>query len=723
MHYRPRDKFPNLPARIAKLGDLAYNLWWSWHPEGRELFIMLGGRAAWSRNGHNPVKMMHELDDGVLKLAALDPRFLRYYDAVMARFEGDMDPTSGWFCSRVADPRENTIAYFSAEYGLHHALPVYAGGLGFLAGDYLKECSDLGVPSVGIGFMYPQGYLLQRVTPDGWQAGACEMLDRENAPVRRLRDDSGEPLLVDIPLLDADIFVEVWKVQVGRTDLYLMDTAVDANDPWNRSISDRLYTGDPEQRLRQEIVLGIGGVRILKVLGIQPSVLHLNEGHPAFALLERVREKVDSGLGLEEAMEMVKKTTVFTTHTPVPAGHDKFSFALMEKYFGLYLRNLGMSREEFFELGLDPRDPASGFNMTAFALRMCEHRNCVSRRHLEVTKDMWHHLWPDRSTDEIPIDHVTNGIHVPTWIDRRLGNITFNQYLGRDWLEKHDNPFIWELMDEIPDDVIWAQHRRMKTSLINKIKDRAREKWRDPESDSRTIMAFGTLLDPQALTLGFARRFASYKRATLLLRNPERLRNILTDPQRPVQIIFAGKAHPDDQQSKLLLQQVFNAAADKSFEGRIAFVEDYDQYLAQYLVHGVDVWVNNPRPPMEASGTSGMKASLNGVPQLSVFDGWWVEGYNGKNGWGFEGAEGTVDEVRDDRDAEALYKILEDDVIPLYYRVDDKGVPRGWVKVMKEAIKVTGPNFTSRRMVKEYTEKFYRPAIEETAATRACKGL
>jgi len=723
MHYRPRDKFPNLPPRIAKLGDLAYNLWWSWHPEGRELFIMLGGRAAWSRNGHNPVKMMHELDDGVLKLASLDPRFLRYYDAVMARFDGDMDPRSGWFCNNVADPQKKTIAYFSAEYGLHHALPVYAGGLGFLAGDYLKECSDLGVPSVGIGFMYPEGYLLQRVTPDGWQAGACERLDRENAPVRRLRDEDGNPLLVEIPLLNREIYVEVWKVQVGRTDLYLMDTAVDANEPWNRSISDRLYTGDPEQRLRQEIVLGIGGVRILKALGIEPSVLHLNEGHPAFAILERIREKVDSGLGLDEARETVKKTTVFTTHTPVPAGHDKFSFALMEKYFGSYLRNLGMNREEFFELGLDPRDPASGFNMTAFALRMAAHRNCVSNRHQEVTIQMWRHLWPDLPEEDIPIDYVTNGIHVPTWIDRRLGNIIFNQYLGRDWLEKHDNPLIWELIDEIPDEVIWKQHGRMKKALINKIKDRARMKWRDPESDSRTIMAFGTLLDPEALTLGFARRFASYKRATLLLRNPDRLRNILTDPQRPVQIIFAGKAHPDDQQSKLLLQQVFCAAADKRFEGRIAFVEDYDQYLAQYLVHGVDIWVNNPRPPMEASGTSGMKASLNGVPQLSVFDGWWVEGYNGNNGWGFEGAEGASDDVRDDRDAEALYEILEKEVIPLYYRVDDKGVPRGWVKVMKEAIKVAGPNFTSRRMVKEYTEKFYRPAIETGSETRACKGL
>lgn len=723
MQYQPIDEFSNLPARIAKLGDLAYNLWWSWHPEGRELFIMLGGGAAWSRNGHNPVKMMHELDDGVFELASLDPRFLRHYDAVMARFDGDMDPSGGWFCTSVADPRKETIAYFSAEYGLHHALPVYAGGLGFLAGDYLKECSDLGVPAVGVGFMYPEGYLLQRITPDGWQAGACERLDRENAPVRRLRDENGDPLLVEIPLLNGKIYVEVWKVQVGRTDLYLMDTSVDANDPWNRSISDRLYTGDPEQRLRQEIVLGIGGVRVLKALGIEPSVVHLNEGHPAFAILERMRERIENGMSLEEAEEEVRKTTVFTTHTPVPAGHDKFSFALMEKYFGPYLKSLGMSRDDFFGLGIDPRDPASGFNMTAFALRMAEHRNCVSKRHREVTIQMWRHLWPNLPNEEIPIDYVTNGIHVPTWIDRRLGNITFNQYLGRDWLEKHDNPLIWELMDEIPDEVIWEQHGRMKMALMNKIKDRARLKWRDPESDSRTIMAFGTLLDPQALTLGFARRFASYKRATLLFRDSERLRNILTDPQRPVQIVFAGKAHPDDQQSKLLLQQVFNAAADKRFEGRIAFVEDYDQYLAQYLVHGVDVWVNNPRPPMEASGTSGMKASLNGVPQLSVFDGWWVEGYNGKNGWGFEGAEGASDDLRDDQDAKALYEILEKEVIPLYYRVDDKGVPRGWVKVMKEAVRVTGPNFTSRRMVKEYTEKFYRRAIDAASEKRACKGL
>jgi len=505
---------------------------------------------------------------------------------------------------------------------------------------------------------------------------------------------------------------------VGRTNLYLMDTAVDANDPWDRSISDRLYTGDPEQRLRQEIVLGTGGVRVLKALGIEPSVLHLNEGHPAFAILERVKEKVDEGLSYDEAVAEVRKTTVFTTHTPVPAGHDKFSFPLMERYFGTYLTTFGMDREEFLKMGIDPKDPTGGFNLTAFALRMSGHRNCVSKRHLEVTKEMWCHLWPDLPEEGTPIDYVTNGVHVPTWIDRRLGNDIFNRYLGRDWLEEHDNPLIWGLVDEIPDDLLWDHHRKTKMRLLNKIKERAREKWIGGDGDPRTIMALGVLLDQDVLTIGFARRFASYKRSTLIFRNAERLKRILTDDQRPIQIVFAGKAHPDDQQSKLLLQQVFNFARDVSFGGRIAFVEDYDQHLAQYLVHGVDLWLNNPRPPMEASGTSGMKASLNGVPQLSISDGWWVEGFNGRNGWAFEGSDDPEGSVRDDRDAASIYDILERDVVPLYYDLDDEGVPRGWVRMMKETIRMTGPNFCARRMVKEYMEKFYRPALEPSISPK-----
>jgi len=708
--YGVKDKFPHLPERLSGLRELAYNLWWSWHPEGRAVFKLLN-RQGWHLSNHNPVKMLNRMDKDALQAASQDPHFLRHFDAVMARFESYMDISRGWFGANVADPKKHTIAYFSAEYGLHHALPFYAGGLGFLAGDFLKECSDLGIPMVGVGFMYPQGYLRQMISPDGWQVGACEMLDRENAPIRKIMDAEGNPLSVKVPVMDPPIYLEVWKVQVGMTDLYLIDTSSEANEPWNRCISDRLYTGDLEQRLRQEIVLGIGGVRILEALGIDYSVLHLNEGHPAFAVLERIREKVDSGMSFRDAAKAVHDTTVFTTHTPVPAGHDVFSYQLMDKYFGSYLPTLDLSRDEFFRMGMNPAKP-EGFNMTAFAMRSAAFRNAVSKKHGEVTREMWHQLWPEVPEQSVPIDYVTNGVHIPTWIDRRLGDVILNTYLGRNWLDSHDQPRIWELVDEIPDDVLWKHHKAMKEMLIAKIRERAREKWLNSGADPRLVMASGVLLDPSALTLGFARRFASYKRPTLLLQDIVRLRKILNDPWRPVQIIFAGKAHQDDQQSKQLLQQVFNASKDQVFGGRVAFVEDYDELLAQYLVHGVDVWVNNPVPPLEASGTSGMKATLNGVPQLSILDGWWIEAYNGKNGWGIEGAPDESN--RDEQDAAAIYDLLEKEIVPLYYNVDEDGVSHGWVKVMKETIKMTGPNFSARRMAKEYTNKFYKKAIHAT---------
>jgi starch phosphorylase len=705
--YGVKDKFPHLPERIGGLKELAYNLWWSWHPEGRALFKLLS-RQGWHLSNHNPVKMINRMDKAALEAASQDSHFLRHYDSVMARFESYMDGSSGWFPSNVADPKSCTIAYFSAEYGLHHALPFYAGGLGFLAGDFLKECSDLGIPLVGVGFMYPQGYLRQMISPDGWQMGACEILDRENAPIHKVVDAEKNPLSVKVPVIDPPIYLEVWMVQVGKTNLYLIDTSSEANDPWNRCISDRLYTGDLEQRLRQEIVLGIGGIRILQALGVRCTALHLNEGHPAFAVLERIREKVEGGMNYRDAFEEVRNTTVFTTHTPVPAGHDVFSFQLMDKYFGSYLPTADLPRDEFFKLGMNPSG-VSGFNMTAFALRCAAHRNAVSKKHGEVTRKMWHQLWPDLAEENVPIEYVTNGVHVPSWIDRRLGDVIFNRYLGRNWLEEQDQSRIWELIDEIPDEVLWKHHHGMKSMLIAKIRERVREKWLNSSADPRLVMASGVLLDPAALTLGFARRFASYKRPTLLLQDVARLRKIVNDPWRPVQIIFAGKAHQDDQQSKLLLQQVFNAAKDQIFGGRIAFVEDYDELLAQYLVHGVDVWVNNPQPPNEASGTSGMKATLNGVPQLSILDGWWIEGYNGKNGWAFSGAEG---EDRDAKDAAAIYDLLEKEIVPLYYNVDAEGISHGWVRVMKETIKMTGPNFSARRMAKEYTERFYRKAID-----------
>jgi len=699
------DKFPGLPVRISRLGELASNLWWSWHPEARALFHMLSGNGTEFKS-QNPVKLLHDLDGSVLEAAATDSRFLRRFDAVIARFDAEMNAYGSWFYSRVADPSMYPIAYFSAEYGLHHSLPFYAGGLGFLAGDFLKECSDLGVPVVGIGFMYPEGYLHQKISPDGWQMNQSEILDRKHAPIARVLDDEGQPLTIKVPIIELPIYFEVWKAQIGRVPLYLIDTDIEGNAPWNRGMSARLYIGDPEQRLIQEIILGIGGTQILHALGIKHSILHLNEGHSAFAILEKIREKVERGMSYRDAAEQVRATTVFTTHTPVPAGHDVFPFTLIEKYFGSYIPLLGMDRDDFFALGIDPRNPQAGFNMTALALRMSAYCNAVSKKHQEVAIQMWQHLWDEMGASRKPIDHITNGVHVPTWIDYRIANL-FNRYLGPSWLADHDNSSIWEMVDDIPGEELWRVHRLLKMIMIAVMQERARERWME-HADPNIILASGVMFDPNTLTLGFARRFASYKRASLIMQDLSRLQGILNHPKRPVQIVFAGKAHPADNSGKQLIQQVFNIAKDPSFGGRIAFVEDYDEELAQYLVHGVDVWLNNPLPPFEASGTSGMKAGINGVPHLSVLDGWWIEGYRGKNGWAFDGA---ADHNSDQDDSKELYTILEEQIVPLYYSRDDAGVPQGWVQVMKESIKSTVPNFSSRRMVKEYALKFYQEAL------------
>ncbi len=490
-----------------------------------------------------------------------------------------------------------------------------------------------------------------------------------------------------------------------------MDTDIEKNDPWNRAISANLYIGDNEQRLRQEIVLGIGGAEVLNTLGIRHSVLHLNEGHPAFAILEKIRERIQQNITYEEAIQQVRATTVFTTHTPVPAGHDVFPFPLMDKYFSRYYPLLGLNRDAFLQLGISPKEPTAGFNMTAFALRMSAYRNGVSKRHAEVARRMWQSLWPDipdLKEENVPIDYITNGVHVPGWIEPKI-ELLFNKYLGPNWLQSHENPAIWGLIDDISDEELWQVHYRLKRKLIDFIRERIRHRWVEDRVDITNIAAGGTLLDPSALTIGFARRFATYKRADLIFDNLERLKVLLNNRWRPVQIIFAGKAHPADDAGKRILQKIFNFAHDPAMGGRIAFVEDYDEQLAQYMTHGVDIWLNNPLPPMEACGTSGMKASLNGVPHLSILDGWWIEGFNGRNGWAFAGQEG---ENRDAGDADAIYNILEKEVIPLYYKVDDDGIPRDWVNVMKEAMKSTGPVFSARRMVEEYARKFYQNALK-----------
>jgi starch phosphorylase len=688
---------PNLPPRIQGLADLAYNLWWSWNPAARELFRSLDLQI-YRESVHNPVRILTMLSQATLDKAAQDPEFLARYDRVMDRFRTETAPTEGTFGARGGAP-PGPVAYFSAEFGVHVSLPVYAGGLGILAGDTLKEASDLGLPMVGLGLIYSHGYVRQRIRDDGWQEEIHDPLDPRCYPIRPALGPDGEPLVVAVPPFDPPLYVGVWIAQVGRVPLYLLTTDLDANQPWDRAISQRLYTGDLEQRLRQEIVLGIGGMRALRALGIVPGAVHLNEGHPAFALVERLATHLDHGATWPQAVEAVRATTIFTTHTPLHAGTDVFPFPLLERYLLPYGERVGIPRDAFLALGLNPPDPGAGFNMTAFAMRLSRATNAVSQRHAEVARQIWSGVRDDGKSVEI--GGITNGVHLPTWIEPLRVQILFDRYLGGAWRERPDDPRVWEGVDRIPDEELWQVHEERKGALIAEIGSRARRRWQGGATTAAGVVAAGTLLDPRILTLGFARRFTAYKRPTLILHDPDRLVRLLTDPLRPVQLVFAGKAHPADLDGKRLIQHVHRLALDPRFAGRIAFVEEYDQHLAKYLVAGVDVWLNTPLPPLEASGTSGMKSSANGVPVLSILDGWWPEGYTGTNGWAFGGEEIPGD--RTAADADALYRLLEEEVVPLYYDRGPDGTPHGFVRVMKEAVKTVAPRFCARRMMQEYS--------------------
>ncbi len=713
--------FSRIPERIAGLGELAYNLWWSWHPGAWQLFQQID-RTAWRESGNNPVRMLTEVPQVYLERAAGNAEYLRRYDIVMNRFHQYMTSKTSWFTEHYQERKPLTIAFFSPEYGLHHSLPFYAGGLGILAGDLLKESSDLGVPMVAVGFMYAEGYLHQHLDANGWQKNITELLNRATAPVVRVLDDNGEQLVVQIPYMDPPIYVAIWKVQVGRIPLYLMDTGIPMNEPSVRGISHRLYLKDQEQRLRQGIVLGIGGRKVLATLGIKYSAIHLNEGHSAFALLERVREKVERGLPFEQALRQVQETSIFTTHTPVPAAHDIHPHWLMEKYFGDYYRYLGLDWEGFLNLGACTMEHGDGFDVTAMAMRLTRFHNAVSRRHGEVARRMWQALWPALLEDEIPIDHITNGVHLGTWLNDRMASL-FSRYIDQiapNWHQIHDDPAVWEVVVEIPDQELWETHRSLKMDLFNRIRERKRRSWMEHRDEPHNLIAAGLLLDPNVLTIGFARRLCDYKRADLIFHDLDRLERIVTDRWRPVQIIFAGKAHPADELGKQILQRIYQYAQRPEFAGRIAFVEDYGEQLAHCLVQGVDVWLNNPIPQMEASGTSGMKAGMNGVLNLSILDGWWVEGYNGRNGWAFEGSPSAWE--RDAEDAAAIYSLLEREVIPLYYATGLDGIPHGWVRMMKESIKSIAPRYSARRMVKEYIAKYY-PSVRMYAGRHIEEGF
>ncbi len=702
-----------LPIKLNRLGELAYNLWWSWTPEARGLFRRLD-YPLWRRTLHNPVKVLQEISPERLTEATHDGAFMRQYNKVLLQYDAEMKNGHSWFHETYPELTGKTIAYFSFEFGLHNTLPIYSGGLGILSGDHAKEASDLGLPFIGVGFMYPQGYFRQRIPSHGWQEAAYQQLDMSKAPVLPVLNDDGSEFKISITLTGRTVHAKVWKVQVGRNPLYLMDTDVDENDPWDRELSARLYSGDSETRIRQEIMLGIGGVRMLRALGIHPDVWHMNEGHSAFLTLECLREKVAGGLSVEEAKTAVKAQSVFTTHTPVPAGHDAFSFHIVEKYFNGYWEQLGLSREEFLSLGGHEEEWGMAFNMTVLALRLSGECNGVSKLHGEVSRKMWQIVWPEKSVDEVPISSITNGIHVPTWVAGEMHYI-FDKYLGPEWRKKHDDPVLWQRIAEVPDKELWDVHVALKHKLMNFLRSRVRLRWVEGNNDPTQVLTGGPLLDPDALTIGFARRFATYKRATLIFRDLERLRRMLLDIHRPVQIIFAGKAHPADDPGKMLIQHIYNLAKHTQVGGRIAFLEDYNMHTSRYLKQGVDVWLNTPRRPREASGTSGMKTALNGVPNFSVLDGWWVEGYNGANGWTIgDETEFEDHNQQDEYDSNSLYQTLEDEIVPLFYNRDRDNVPRGWVEIMRESIRSNAPIFSTHRMVKQYTTEMYIPSIKNS---------
>ena len=697
------------PSPLARLQDLASNLWWSWKPEARTLFRDLDP-TLWHLTKHNPVKLLHEIKPERLVALAADPAFLRRYSSILRTYDGYMtgsDPS--WFTTHYPGWTGSSIAYFSAEFGLHSSIPIYSGGLGILAGDHCKEASDLGLPLVGLGFMYPQGYFRQRLNPEGWQEADYDFFNRQESPIIQALTRSHSPCQIQVEVADRLISVAVWQIWVGRVPLYLLDTDVPENDPQDRELSARLYGGDKDLRLRQELVLGIGGVRALRALGVNPAVWHANEGHSAFQVLERVREFVQAGHTFDQAAALVKHETIFTTHTPVPAGHDVFPHDLMERYFARYWEQLGLTRETFLDFGASPGSQLSGFNMTALAIRMSSHVNGVSRVHERVSRQMWQSLWPGVSEDQVPIRSVTNGIHAPTWVAGEM-HYLYCKYLGPDWADRCDDPATWDRVLDIPDQELWAIRIELKRKLRRLMRERARIRWMQRPDEWSHVLAEGVWFDPNALTLGFARRFATYKRATLVFSQLDRLRPLLTDPWRPVQIVFAGKAHPADDPARDFLRQVYAYCKDHAFGGRLAFLEDYDMHLAKHIIQGVDVWLNTPRQPLEACGTSGQKAALNGVPNLSVLDGWWSEGYNGTNGWAIPTPPDVSDpQTQDAHDAEHLYRLLEQQLVPLYYTRDSDGIPRGWIQLVKDSIRSIMPQFCSSRMVKEYV-RIYVPA-------------
>ena len=698
--------FTPIPARINRLRDIAYNYWWAWNPNATDLFNRIDSQL-WESIYHNPVQFLRNVRQRNLIAVANNPTWLADYDAVVVAFDAYMNRKDTWF-KRTYPTEKSTIAYFSAEFGLHESLPIYSGGLGILAGDHIKEASDLDLPLVAVGFIYPQGYFRQRLDHSGWQEALYSKMSFADIPARPALTPDGNEVVVDVELPGRTIYAKVYHLQIGRMSLYLLDTDIHPNSPADRDLSARLYGGDHELRVAQELVLGVGGVRALRQMGIAPAVWHMNEGHSAFLVLELAREYVAQGVPFMQAFDMVRDQAVFTTHTPVPAGNDAFSLDLIDKYFAKFWDQLGISRDAFMNIAMQQQSWGPSFAMTVLALRLSEMHNGVSKLHGQVARSMWQWLYPGKSNDEVPITSVTNGIHTSSWLAPTMRNL-FDRTLGADWYEHLDNPATWQALKSSDDGEFWQARLSLKRTLVEFVRERLAQR--------HTRLGFPPvawpMFDDTILTIGFARRFATYKRATLLFKDADRLKAILNNPARPIQMVFAGKAHPADEPGKHFIQDVYRRSQEPGFAGRIIFLEEYDMCVARALVQGVDVWLNTPRRPYEASGTSGQKASLNGIPNLSILDGWWPEAYDGTNGWAI-GTEQEYDnlDAQDWDDAQHLYQLLENEVAPAYYDRDDSGVSARWVAIAKAAIMTCAPKFSTQRMLKEYVNRLYLPVAK-----------
>jgi glycogen phosphorylase len=712
---------PTLPAVLEPLREMTFNLWWTWEPSARRLFRHLDPDL-WNRTNHNPVRMLQLSRQARLEELAQDKSFLRELKEVHDAFRNYLARQDTYGKTGAGAAIKRPVAYFSAEFGFHEAIPNYSGGLGILAGDHCKSASDLDLNFVAVGLLYRHGYFRQEIDKDGAQHAVSLNQNFHHLPIREVQRD-GAALLISVRILDREVFAKVWQLPVGRIDLFLLDTDIPENNAEDRLITAELYGGDQEMRMRQEIVLGVGGVKALKALGIDPEVFHMNEGHSAFLALERIRRKVvEKKLEFYSALQTVASANIFTTHTPVPAGNDSFPREMMRKYFGDFAKELGIPFDELFSFGQTRVDRSDPFSMTILALRMSRHSNGVSKLHGEVSRSLWKDVWNGVPVHEVPITSVTNGIHTKTWMAPEFSAL-YRKYLG-EWEENITEPDFWRRVTDIPDAQLWETHQQLKHRLVEFVRERVRIRRERIGDSPEAIRNVNRILDPEVLTIGFARRFATYKRGALLFSDKERLKRLLNDTTRPVQFIFAGKAHPRDEGGRALIQEVYRFSREAGFENRVVFLEDYDSYIARRLVQGVDLWLNNPLRPMEASGTSGMKCAPNGGINLSVLDGWWHEGFNGNNGWAIaaEISDGTV-EFQSAVDANSLYQLLENQIIPLYYAKPDGKLPLAWLQLMRESIRSVTPVFNTHRMVKEYTERLYIPAARshENFAQNSCE--